>query len=145
MRCDPIELDLTTDARARQVRSEVLRKTGLPADRPCEQAALAPQLLDEAFALFESDQAYAGCTDDPRAVSDVPAAVCESLSGPPTSDKLSYSRLSTAQERIEQQRKLVDNLSAQLTALDRQREHLARLLQDIDAECYGSERDLARK
>jgi ABC-type transporter Mla subunit MlaD len=135
MGCDPIELDLAAGARTRLGRSESSRKDEPAAGEPVECAAVAPQLLDEAFALFEPNRERDQQADDLRAGADLQSAVCEALSGGGTShsDSLSYSQLSTAKQRIDRQRRLVDSLSAQLAALDRQREHLARLLQDIDA------------
>jgi hypothetical protein len=132
---DPIELDLATGTRARRGRRSPSRKSESAADASTEQTVLASSSLDEAFALFASDESHARPADATSADNDLQSAACEALSdrGMSAADKRSLSQLSTPKRRIQQQRNLVDNLSAQLAALDRQREHLAQLLQDIDA------------
>ena len=105
---------------------------------------LTVDLLDEAFALLAdgvATRADAPTETDP-AEEDLPSAACAALTGqaPASSARDASPQLSTPRQRIWRQRQLVDNLSAQLDTLDRQRGHLAQLLQDIDA---GTAADLA--
>jgi len=134
MKSDPIEFGLAVGARTRHGRRGSSPRTELAVDDPAERTVVAPNLLDEVFALLASDETLIGQSDVAPAGNDLQSAACEALSGRGASDadSLSFSQLSTPKQRIQRQRKLVDNLSAQLAALDRQREHLAGLLQDID-------------
>lgn len=134
MKSDPVELDLPSSAEVRRNGAGFRRMSMSAADESAGPSEAAPHLVDEAFALFAGDETVAGPVADGRAGDDLPSAACEALWGRDASgDNMSHSQLSTAALRIQRQRRLVDNLSAQLAALDRQREHLAQLLQDIDA------------
>jgi len=119
MRHDPIEFGrqgLATRAAAERVSRLTSR---LARRAPIASAPRAAEVIDEAFARFSGSAARVTRVDGPA----------ESMS---TNDEQSSNELSSASAWEPMKREIVADLSAQLVALDRQREQLARLLRTID-------------
>ncbi len=131
MKCEPVELDLGAAARSRRDRSRHSHRAA-PVDDPVRRAAATVDLIDAAFAVL-GDEAAVPPVVDSRG-QDRQSATCAARHG------VSH-QLSTPLERIRSQRQLVDKLSSQLAAIDRQREHLTELLRDIDVATITDDMD----